>query len=81
MNLLAVDRVNEALVKIDIPDSLPEKFAPDKKLVPDDASDFVKRVIEPVMREKGDQIKVSDMPLDGVIETGTANWKKEELHL
>ena len=79
MNLLAVDRVNEALVKIDIPDSLPEKFAPDKKLVPDDASDFVKRVIEPVMREKGDQIKVSDMPLDGVIETGTAKLEKRRV--
>ncbi|HOR29838.1 MAG TPA: pyruvate:ferredoxin (flavodoxin) oxidoreductase, partial [Candidatus Syntrophosphaera thermopropionivorans] len=79
MNLLAVDRVNEALVKIDIPESLPEKFAPDKKLVPDDASDFVKRVIEPVMREKGDQIKVSDMPLDGVIETGTAKLEKRRV--
>ena len=79
MNLLAVDRVNEALVKIDIPESLPEKFAPDKKLVPDDASDFVKRVIDPVMREKGDQRKVSDMTLDGVIETGTAKLEKRRV--
>lgn len=79
MNLLAVDKVNEALVQIDIPDTLPEKFAPDKKLVPDDASNFVKRVIEPVMREKGDQIKVSDMPLDGAIETGTAKLEKRRV--
>ncbi|MDD5624624.1 MAG: pyruvate:ferredoxin (flavodoxin) oxidoreductase [Candidatus Cloacimonetes bacterium] len=79
MNLLAVDKVNEALAQIDIPDTLPEKFAPDKKLVPDDASNFVKRVIEPVMREKGDQIKVSDMPLDGAIETGTAKLEKRRV--
>ncbi|MDP2172696.1 MAG: pyruvate:ferredoxin (flavodoxin) oxidoreductase [Candidatus Cloacimonadaceae bacterium] len=79
MNLNAVDKVNEALVEIDVPASLPAEYAPIKKLVPDDADDFSKKVIAPIMRELGDSIKVSEMPLDGYIPTGTARLEKRRV--
>ena len=79
MNLHAVDKVNEALKEVDIPASVPDKCTPQKKLVPDGSNDFVMGVIEPIMREQGDQIKVSQMPLDGFVETGTARLEKRRV--
>jgi len=79
MNLNAVDKVNEALVEIEVPASLPESFRPATKLVPDDADAFTRNVIEPIMREEGDSIKVSDMPLDGYVPSGTAKLEKRRV--
>ncbi len=52
---------------------------PMKKLVPEDADDFILNVIEPIMREQGDQVKISQMPLDGYVETGTAKLEKRKV--
>lgn len=76
MNLNAVDRVNEALVEIDVPTSLPTKCTPQKRLVPAGSTGFIKEVIEPIMREQGDQITVSQMTWDGYVESGTAKLEK-----
>ncbi len=79
MNLNAVDKVNEALVEVPIPAQLPDTCGPRKQLVPKDAAGFVKDVIEPIMREQGDIIKVSQMPLDGYVESGTAKLEKRRV--
>ena len=79
MNLDAVDKVNEALVKIDIPEGTPACSMPMKKLIPDDADEFVKTVIEPIMREKGDQLSVSQMPIDGSMRSGTTKLEKRRV--
>jgi len=79
MNLNAVDKVNEALVEVDVPTSLPSKCSPTKQLVPEGSTGFVKDVIEPIMREQGDVIKVSQMPLDGYVESGTAKLEKRKV--
>lgn len=79
MNLDAVDKVNEALVEVEIPASLPELCSPRKKLIPDNADDFTRQVIEPIMREEGDRITVSQMPLDGYVPTGTAKLEKRRV--
>ena len=76
MNWKAVDLTNAALAPIEIPAELPSKYKEMKKLVPDDASVFVKTIVEPIMREKGDDIKVSEMPLDGAVELGTTKFEK-----
>lgn len=76
MNWKAVDATEAALDEIKIPHSLPEKAAENKKLVPDNADKFTKNVIERIMREKGDEIPVSDMPFDGYVPTGTAALEK-----
>lgn len=79
MNLDAVDRVDEALVKIEIPAQLPAESMNPKKLVSDNADAFTRNVIEPIMREQGDQIKVSQMPRDGMIDTGTTRLEKRRV--
>lgn len=76
MNWKAVDATEAALVEVNIPANLPEKAAEPKKLVPDNADDFTKNVIERIMREKGDAIRVSEMPYDGCVPTGTAALEK-----
>ncbi|MDD4146971.1 MAG: pyruvate:ferredoxin (flavodoxin) oxidoreductase, partial [Candidatus Cloacimonetes bacterium] len=79
MNLNAVDKVNEALVEVKITAQMPDTCGPRKQLVPRDATGFVKNVIEPIMREQGDVIKVSQMPLDGFVESGTAKLEKRRV--
>ena len=76
MNWKAVDATAEALVEVKVPAELPARHAPVKQLVPEDAVGFVKNVIEKIMREKGDEISVSQMPLDGYVPTGTAKLEK-----
>ncbi|MDD3807386.1 MAG: pyruvate:ferredoxin (flavodoxin) oxidoreductase [Candidatus Marinimicrobia bacterium] len=75
MNWKAVDLADEALKQIKIPNKI-TKSAVVKDLVPSDADDFIKNVIEKIMREKGDEIKVSQMPFDGQIPTGTTALEK-----
>ncbi|MBD3413791.1 MAG: pyruvate:ferredoxin (flavodoxin) oxidoreductase [Candidatus Aminicenantes bacterium] len=75
MNWQAVDRAYESLERVPVPDKI-EKSAPEEQLIPDDASDFAKNVIDPVMHFQGDQIKVSQMPLDGAVPTGTSKLEK-----
>jgi len=79
MNLDAVDRVNAALVKVDIPAGTPACSMPMKKLIPDNSDQFTKTVIEPIMREKGDLLTVSQMPLDGSMQSGTTKLEKRRV--
>ncbi|MCD4797014.1 MAG: pyruvate:ferredoxin (flavodoxin) oxidoreductase [Candidatus Cloacimonetes bacterium] len=76
MNWKAVDMTNEALVEIPVPKEVPAKHTELKKLVPDDSVGFVKNVVEKIMREKGDEIPVSDMPFDGFVPSATTKLEK-----
>jgi len=79
MNLNAVDHVNEALVEVPVPAQIPALCTPEKQLVPDGSDAFTKNVIEVTMREQGDRIKVSQMPLDGYVPSGTAKLEKRRV--
>ena len=77
MNLALIDAAVNATEEVPIPASLDGVcHAEDVKLISDDASDFAKKIIEPSMRQKGDDIPVSAMSVDGVIPTGTAKLEK-----
>ncbi len=76
MNWQAVDRTNEALIEIKVPAELPSKHTQMKKLVPDESDEFTRNVIEKIMREKGDEIPVSQMPFDGFVPSGTTKLEK-----
>ena len=77
MNLALIDAAVNATEEVPIPSSLEGVgCVDDVKLIPDDASDFAKKIIEPSMRQKGDDIPVSAMSIDGVIPTGTACLEK-----
>ncbi len=78
MNWECVDKASEALAEIKVPASVAEiskSFSP-TKLIPEDASDFEKNVIEKIMHLKGDEIPVSHMPFDGVIPCDTTRLEK-----
>ena len=75
MNWDAVDSAAAALEEVKIPASTEEAFVP-KQLISDDASDFAKDIIEPVMRLKGNDIPVSKMSFDGTLPTNTAKLEK-----
>jgi pyruvate-ferredoxin/flavodoxin oxidoreductase len=78
MNWDAVDKAKEALSKIKYPERLEEitEFHEAKKLISDDADDFSKNVIQRIMHLKGDEIPVSQMPLDGKVPTATTKLEK-----
>jgi pyruvate-ferredoxin/flavodoxin oxidoreductase len=75
-NWAAVDKTNEALVEIPVPAEVPAKSCEIRELIPADADEFTKKVIEPIMREKGDDIPVSDMPIDGYVPSATTKLEK-----
>lgn len=75
MNMAAVDRALEALEEVPVPARI-TKSASVPRLIPDDADEFARGVIEPIMHFKGNTIPVSRMPYDGRIPTDTAKLEK-----
>jgi pyruvate-ferredoxin/flavodoxin oxidoreductase len=77
-NWKCIDSARNALTQVNVPASMDEvkAHAEPVKLIPDNASKFMKEVIEPVMKLKGDDVPVSAMPIDGAVETGTASIEK-----
>ncbi len=77
MNLALIDAAVNATEEVTIPASLDGVTHADyAKLIDDNADAFAKNIIEPSMRQKGDDIPVSAMSVDGVIPTGTACLEK-----
>jgi len=78
MNWAAVDRAAAALEEVPVPDII-TKPAPTPRLIPDDADEFAKNIIEPIMHFRGDMIPVSHMPYDGCVPTGTMRLEKRRV--
>lgn len=78
MNWDAVDKAGEGLAQVKYPEhneDITESYEA-RKLIPEDADDFTKNVIEKIMHLKGDEIPVSHMPLDGKMPTATTRLEK-----
>jgi len=77
MNLALIDAAVDATEEVVVPKSLDGvAHAEHVEMISKDADKFAKDVIEPSMRQKGDDIPVSAMSVDGVIPTGTACLEK-----
>ncbi len=74
-NWAAVDKTSAALVEVKVPATITKSLEP-KKLIPDDAIDFAKNNIEPIMHLKGNDIPVSCMSFDGTLPSGTTKLEK-----
>ncbi len=70
MNWKAIDMAVDAVKEVPVPKKA-ESSVEDTVLVPADGSEFAKKIVEPIWRMKGDDIKVSEMPIDGRIPSGT----------
>jgi len=78
MNWDAVDKAKTALHQVEYPERIEDitgSYEP-KRLIPEDANDFCKNIIEKIMHLQGDDIPVSHMPLDGKVPTATAKLEK-----
>jgi len=75
MNWEAIDKAAAAIEKIPIPEKI-TKSAPVPKLIPENAGEFSRSVIDPIMHFKGDSIPVSKMPYDGFVPSGTTKLEK-----
>ncbi len=77
MNNKLVDAAVDACKEVKVPASLDgiSCFVPEK-LIPDHASEFAKKIIEPLMHNEGDSVPVSAMSVDGTLPTGTACLEK-----
>lgn len=78
MNWDAVDKAGEGLGQVKYPERIEDitESHNARKLIPEDADDFTKNVIEKIMHLKGDEIPVSHMPLDGKMPTATTRLEK-----
>ena len=73
-NFSAIDKALRAIEKVPVVKT--DNYVKFKKLVPDDADDFTKKVIQPIMRLKGDEIPVSLMTENGAVPTATSRLEK-----
>jgi pyruvate-ferredoxin/flavodoxin oxidoreductase len=77
-NFYAVDATLAHLHEVQVPaDATASRHMPPP--VPDDATDFVKRVTGIMLANKGDLLPVSAFPADGTWPTGTSKWEKRNI--
>jgi len=74
MNIEAVDKTLENLVKVDVPGSW--KDAVDELKIEETATPFVDKVMRKINAQEGDDVPVSAFSVDGVFEAGTSQYEK-----
>ena len=80
MNFDAVDMALENLHEVKVPDKVTSKIEMPPP-VSNEAPDFVKNVTGTIIADKGDQLPVSAMPIDGTFPTATTQWEKRNIAL
>ena len=79
-NYKAVDETLAHLHKIDVPASATSDIEI-PPVVPDEAPDYVKNVLGKIIAGKGDDVSVSEMPIDGTFPLATTQWEKRNIAL
>ena len=79
-NYAAVDSAIENMYRIDAPDKATSEI-PMLPPVPDTAPDYVRDVLGTIIDRRGDDVKVSEMPVDGTFPTGTTQYEKRNVAL
>ena len=79
-NFEAVDKTLENLfeVKVSFDDMSNIEVPP---FVSEKAPDYVKKVLSKIMEGRGDEVTVSEMPVDGTFPTATTQWEKRNVGL
>ncbi len=78
-NFAAVDQTLANLFEVKLLDKVPEKAHELAPVISDKAPDFAKKVIAAMMAEKGDELPVSALPIDGTYPSGTTKWEKRNI--
>ncbi len=77
-NYAAVDNALAHLFEVRVPEAVTSSFDRLATVV-EQAPEFVKRVLAPIMAGAGDGLPVSALPVDGTYPTGTSKWEKRNL--
>ncbi len=75
MNWDCVDKALAALEEVTIPSTITKSYE-SPQLIPNDAIQFAKDIIDPIMHLKGDDIPVSKMSYDGTLPSATTCLEK-----
>jgi pyruvate-ferredoxin/flavodoxin oxidoreductase len=78
MNFSAVEGAEARLERVTVPEA-PAGQLKMPPVVAADAPDFVKHVTATIMQQKGDDLPVSAMPIDGTWPTGTTKYEKRNI--
>jgi len=79
-NFAAVDQALAHLQEVKVPDKVTATRTR-RKPVADEAPEFVRETLAPMMIFEGDRLPVSKLPVDGTFPTGTAKWEKRNIAL
>lgn len=79
-NFAAVDKALESLREVKVPGQVTSKLHV-LPPVPEDAPEFVKNVLGPMIAYRGDELPVSALPCDGTFPTGTTKYEKRSIAL
>ncbi|MDQ7818451.1 MAG: pyruvate:ferredoxin (flavodoxin) oxidoreductase [Melioribacteraceae bacterium] len=79
-NYEAVDQTLAHLYQIDVPAQTTSTIEL-PPIVSEKAPDYVKNVLAKMMAGKGDEVKVSEMPIDGTFPSATTRWEKRNIAL
>ena len=79
-NFDAVDQTLENLHEVKVPAKATSKLTR-RAVVPNEAPEFVKKVLAPIIAFDGNDVPVSAMPVDGTFPSGTTQWEKRNLAL
>ena len=75
MNWKAIDAAAEAVIEIPVPE-VSEKWVDIDELVPTGSGVYAEKIMDPILRLKGDTIPVSLMPLNGAVPTCTKRLER-----
>lgn len=78
-NFAAVDQTLANLFEVKLIDKVPAVAYELKPIVSVKAPEFVQKVLATIMMDKGDELPVSAMPVDGTYPSGTTQWEKRNI--
>jgi pyruvate-ferredoxin/flavodoxin oxidoreductase len=79
-NYAAVDQALSNLYEVKVPERVTSSFDL-RPPVPEEAPEFVQKVLAKIIAGEGDDLPVSSMPIDGTFPTATAQWEKRNIAL
>ena len=79
-NFAAVDQALSELHEVKVPERVSSSFDL-RRPVPEEAPEFVQKVLAKMITNEGDDLPVSAMPIDGTFPSATAQWEKRNIAL
>jgi len=79
-NFAAVDQTLENLFEVKVPSQVTSTFTR-RDVVSEEAPQFVRQVLAPIIALEGDSLPVSAFPVDGTYPSATTQWEKRNITL